>query len=70
MLGARTAWPGPSRHRIPFVGVKGEWDGSKVTGHEVLRTGPGTYNIYYTGAATPKAPKLGIGLIQARLQKE
>jgi predicted GH43/DUF377 family glycosyl hydrolase len=53
-----------------FVGVEGDWDGGKVTGHEVFRTGPDTYNIYYTGAASPKAPKLGIGLIQARLQRE
>jgi predicted GH43/DUF377 family glycosyl hydrolase len=53
-----------------FVGVKGEWDGGKVTGHEVFRTGPNTYNIYYTGAAATNAPKRGIGLIQARLEKE
>jgi beta-1,2-mannobiose phosphorylase / 1,2-beta-oligomannan phosphorylase len=53
-----------------FVGVAGDWDGGKVTGHEVFRTGPNTYNIYYTGAVTPTAPKVAIGLIQAKLIKE
>jgi hypothetical protein len=62
---------GASRtHPSLFVGVKGEWVGGKVTGHEVFRTGPNRYNIYYTGAAATDAPKRGIGLIQARLVKE
>ena len=53
-----------------FVGVKGEWDGGKVTGHDVFRTGPETYHIYYTGAPATDAPKRGIGLIRAKLLKE
>ncbi len=63
-------WTKSPDNPIFLPGPKGAWDGGKVASHEMYRTGPDTYNIYYGGAPAPDAPwPIGIGLVRARLQK-
>ena len=48
---------------------KGAWDAGKVSMHVLLETSEETFNIYYSGGASPEATYTGIGLIRARLTR-
>ena len=62
-------WTKSPDNPIFVPGSEGAWDAGKVSGHVLHRTGPGTYNIYYSAARTPGATYLGHGLVQGRLMR-
>jgi len=62
-------WTKSPDNPIFVPGANGAWDGGKVSGHVLHRTGPGTYNIYYSAARTPGATYLGHGLVRGRLER-
>ena len=47
--------------------AEGAWDAGKVSTHVICRMGPGSFNIYYSGAPSPKATYAGVGLVQGQL---
>jgi predicted GH43/DUF377 family glycosyl hydrolase len=62
-------WTKSPENPVFGPGPAGSWDGGKVSCPTVLRTGPDTFNIYYSGASAPKGTYSGIGLVQARLHR-
>jgi len=55
----------------PFFGPGPESarGGGKAIAHQLPRTGPDTYKMYYCGAPRPSVTYIGIGLVQGRLEK-
>ncbi len=62
------SWTKSPQNPIVAPGAKGAWDGGKISCPTLLRTGPRTFNIYYSGARTPTATYEGIGLVRAQLE--
>jgi predicted GH43/DUF377 family glycosyl hydrolase len=62
-------WTKSPDNPIFVPGPAGSWDGGKVSTHQPLRTGPRTFDIYYSGAPEPGHTYVGIGLVRAELRK-
>ena len=62
-------WVKSQDNPIFIPGSEGAWDAGKVSTHIICRTGPDTFNVYYSGAPSPEATYSGIGLIHGRLTK-
>lgn len=62
-------WTKSPHNPIFIPDSQGSWDAGKVSCPTLVWTGPNAFNIYYAGATAPEATYLGIGLVQAQLNR-